>query len=238
MVNLFKMDKYEVIAVFIPAMLCSVLIIISFYPMIDFKTIMDLSEDSTKLFVSLGLSPFVCYGLIHFFMTLVQRFSKYVIEQPYFGKNNERMPTTLYLLHNEPFGDLLLAEQVRTKVKSDFGIELFSKKKETNNRSEAVRMILSATKRIKKHNQQTNNEMYNRRNRRYGQCRNIIGGCLISILVSLLALYIQYNNGLGITFPLISILIAVALEMFHIFMYKKLAEEFACDFFETYLNTK
>lgn len=232
------MDKYEIIAVLIPAVINSSLIILAFAPFLDFENIKQYSLESANLFVSLGGLVVVYYALIQIYMTLVQRFSKFFVEQLYFGRNGQRMPTTQYLLYGEEFGDKLLAEKIRAKVKADFNIDLLTKTKEKNNHSEAVQTILSATKLIKKQNQQANNEMYNRKNRRYGQCRNIIGGCIISIIVSLSVLGILFYNNADITFPLYAVLITLTLGLIHLLMYKRLAEEFACEFFETYLNTK
>ena len=110
--NLLSLDKYDMEAVVAPAMLSLILIIPSVEVFIDFALVKDVFKEipSTVLAVVAMLIVFVIWR------NIVRIVSKSIFEPIMFGRNSERLPTTLFLLKENSEVDNLLAEKVREKI--------------------------------------------------------------------------------------------------------------------------
>lgn len=230
--NLLSLDKYDMEAVVAPAMLSLILIIPSVEVFIDFALVKDVFREipSTVLAVVAMLIVFVVWR------NIVRIVSKSIFEPIMFGRNSERLPTTLFLLKENSDGDNLLVEKVREKIKADFGITLKSVTTECQNPLQASSCIASAVKLVKKSVQNNNPEMYKRRNIRYGFWRNMIGGCLISFGVNIVLMVIAYINSYSVYLELTCLLCALALGIFSYICCNKAAKDYANELFETYLT--
>lgn len=230
--NLLSLDKYDMEAVVAPAMLSLILIIPSVGVFIDFASAKEVFRGipSTVLAIVAMLIVFVIWR------NIVRIVSKSIFEPIMFGKNSERLPTTLFLLRGNSYGDNLLAEKVRKKIKADFGITLKSVTTERQDSLQASSCIASAVKLVKKSVQNNNPEMYKRRNIRYGFWRNMIGGCLISFGLNFVLMVIAYLNSYSVYLELTCLLCALALGIFSYICCNKAAKDYANELFETYLT--
>ena len=81
-------------------------------------------------------------------------------------------------------------KNIAKKVKTDFGIKLFSEKEEETNPDEAKRTIVDAVGKIREVTR--GNENLQQYNRLYGFFRNYLGACVYAIAFIVLALIINY----------------------------------------------
>lgn len=230
-----KFDKYELFAVYVPTICCIFICILASWPLIDWLKCAGLIEYlppiAKNAFVTIG-------GLAYIIVlsTFVQRLSKYIVETLWFGKNRDKFPTTKYLLHGDSFGNEIVADKIRSLVKKQYDITLLSARQEKNDWSKAVRSIVSAIDIIKKEVQKANDDMYNRKNRRYGQCRNMIGGMTITFSISILCFISTLHFNLDMICPLTATLISIGTLLYYAIMYKSIANEYANELFNTYIS--
>lgn len=230
-----KFDKYELFAVYVPTICCIFVCILASWPLIDWLKCAGLIESLP----SIAKNAFVTIGGLAYIIvlsTFVQRLSKYIVEALWFGKNRDKFPTTKYLLHGDSFGNEIVADKIRSLVKKQYDITLLSARQEKNDRSKAVRSIVSAIEIIKKEVQKANDDMYNRKNRRYGQCRNMIGGMTITFSISIFCFISTLHFNLDMTCPLTATLISIGALSYNAIMYKSIANEYANELFNTYIS--
>ena len=75
-----------------------------------------------------------------------------------------------------------------------------------------------------------------RKNRRYGQCRNMIGGMTITLSISILCCILTLHLNLGMTSSVIATLISIGALLYNAVMYKNIANEYANELFNTYIS--
>ena len=230
-----KFDKYELFAVYVPTICCISICILASWPLIDWLKcagfIEYLPPIAKNALVTIGVLVYIIV-----LSTFVQRLSKYFVEAIWFGKNRDKFPTTKYLLHGDSFGNEIVADKIRIIVKKQHDITLLSARQEKNDRFKAVRSIASAVDIIKKEVQKANDDMYNRKNRRYGQCRNMIGGMTITLSISILCCILTLHLNLGMTSSVIATLISIGALLYNAVMYKNIANEYANELFNTYIS--
>lgn len=230
-----KFDKYELFAVYVPTICCISICILASWPLIDWLKcagfIEYLPPIAKNALVTIGALVSIVV-----LSTFVQRLSKYLVETLYFGRNRENFPTTKYLLHGDSFGNEIVADKIRSFVKKQYDITLLSARQEENDRFKAVRSIASAVDIIKKEVQKANDDMYNRKNRRYGQCRNMIGGMTITFFISILCCISTLYFNLDMTCPETATLISIGALLYNAVMYKSIANEYANELFNTYIS--
>ena len=140
-------------------------------------------------------------------------------------------------MHGDSFGNEIVADKIRSFVKKQYDITLLSARQEKNDRFKAVRSIASAVDIIKKEVQKANDDMYNRKNRRYGQCRNMIGGMTITFFISILCCISTLHFNLDMTCPETATLISIGALLYNAVMYKNIANEYANELFNTYISS-
>lgn len=122
--------------------------------------------------------------VIVFLVIQLNRFiAKELFEKKYFNDGQE-IPTTRYLLHSDDFLSKQIKKTIHEKILQDFQITILSPKKEKKDLSEAKKVIIMAVARIRE--KLRKNKMVLRHNMEYGFMRNIIGGSVIAILLSLI----------------------------------------------------
>ena len=230
-----KFDKYELFAVYVPTICCISICILASWPLIDWLKCAGFIECLPPIAKNAVLTIGALVSIV-VLSTFVQRLSKYLVETLYFGRNREKFPTTKYLLHSDSFGNEIGADKIRSFVKKQYDITLLSARQEKNDRFKAVRSIASAVDIIKKEVQKANDDMYNRKNRRYGQCRNMIGGMTITLSISILCCILTLHLNLGMTSSVIATLISIGALLYNAVMYKNIANEYANELFNTYIS--
>lgn len=182
-----KTTEYYIKARLFPTILCIVPFVILYY--FGFRDriiafVVFLEEHKWLGDVSISVA-------ITYLMTQINRFvAKELFERFYF-KDEKEMPTTNYLLHSNTFFAQSTKSRIREKIKEKFGIELLSPSQEKENELEARKVIIDAVSQIR--NVTRDNSLLLQHNREYGFVRNLIGGCVVAVLVILFNLYFFMN---------------------------------------------
>lgn len=230
MFDYLHLDKYDREAVIPPAIFTTILMIGASWQLVDYVSFFrNINISSAVLLAAIFSVTVIWYHI-------VRLVGKNLIEPIMFGNKRQKFPTTRFLLLNEDFGDKILAEKVRLKIEKDFHMYLKSKTQEKNNPAAARNVIEAAVKLIKKAVQASQNDMYLRKNIRYGLYRNTTGGCVLAIFVeSAIALY---SLVCGHPFMIGWVTMAVSLVLVILFskFTKDAANEYASELFETYLS--
>ena len=227
-----KLYQYDAEAVLMPSIICCILVCCSIYPFIDWDIVyLKLGFVSTYT-----LTLIVFMAFLSVIMKIVRTFSKRFVEQIQFGKKQEHMPTTEYLMLTSDFGNPIIRDKVRAKIKTDFQITLKSRSVEEKDKKLAQMLITSAVALIRKQMQKLSLEMYNRKNRRYGGCRNLIGASYISSAVSIVSVIAANYSQANLIYPMSVLGISVTLALYLHYIYRDLAEDYANELYESYLT--
>ena len=187
------MDKYEKIARVYPCIAGSIIPIIlsgififRFFP--SGWNIWETFIAKISVFVPIT----VFYGALGFWCrTIIANTSKLIFQFPLFKQDETMMPTTQLIswksTKRKSEQDI---KNIAKKVKTDFGIKLFSEKEEETNPDEAKRTIVDAVGKIREVTR--GNENLQQYNRLYGFFRNYLGACVYAIVFIVLALIINY----------------------------------------------
>ncbi len=126
----------------------------------------------------LGLSAAIVFLLVQ-----INRFvAKEVFQRLYF-KDELYMPSTSYLLKKSSFYPLQIKNNIRSKIKDKFQINLVEAEYETIDENNARKMIAMAVSQIR--NSLRDNSMLLQHNIEYGFWRNLIGGSLVALIISI-----------------------------------------------------
>lgn len=232
--NILFIDQYDREAVLAPSVVCCLIAFSAFYSYIPYQEILIFMRSSILLYSS--IFSIILYCILILIMAIVRQISRKFVEHIVFGNNYEKIPTTEYLLHSSSFGNSTIAEKVRGKIKRDFDISLKTQASEEKDINSAKNTIAAAVALIRKKLQGSSNEMYNRKNRRYGICRNFIGAFYISSIVSIIALLFGVATEQSILLAILALAISITLFLLLFLFYKDIAKDYANELFESYLN--
>ena len=228
--DILPLDRYDFEAVLIPAIISIILMVGASWQLIDYISL-DKSVDTSS--TVLAISTIAIIGVWY---QVVRIAGKKIVETAMFGGKLQFLPTTRYLMYSDEFGDSLLADKVRNKIEKDFGIELKSKAQEKKNQKAAAEIIVSAVKLVKQQVQTSNNEMYLRKNIRYGLFRNTTGGCLLAVLAEIVFAIVSIVNSTSFTLGWAIMAVTVIIMIITYRCAKDTAAEYANELFETYIN--
>lgn len=159
--------------------------------------------------------PVACFYL---FTELARRISKEVFQNRIFN-NGLNLPTTNFLLHlDETYSDVK-TKRIHDKIYSDFGIKIPSLREESDSPIQSRKIINEAVKNIL--SKVKNGFLTMQHNAEYGFWRNLAGGSIISISMSLINCIVFqwiYPEGNALR---VSIFLA-AIYAIHLFFAKKL----------------
>lgn len=130
---------------------------------------------------SFGLSA----AVIFLFVQINRLIAKEVFQR-FFFQDEVRMPSTNHLLWQDSFFEDQIKVQIRTKIKDRFNIDLLDKRGEAQNEMKGRRLIVTAVSQIR--NVLRGNKMLLQHNIEYGFFRNLIGGSLLAVAVSIFLL--------------------------------------------------
>lgn len=182
-----KTTEYYIKARLFPTIICAIPILTLYYfgfseKVIDFIDFLKGYKWVSDVTISIA---------IIYLMTQINRFVSKELFQIFFFKDEINMPTTNFLLHSGTFFAENIKRSIREKIKEKFDIELLTKSEEDENELEARKNIVGAVAQVR--NATRDNNLLLQHNIEYGFTRNLIGGCAIAVLVSLLNLYF-FNN--------------------------------------------
>lgn len=133
-------------------------------------------------------------AIIFLFVQINRMVSKEVFQKLYFT-DEIKMPTTSYILWNNPEYPDNIKSILREKVKASFNIELLSRDEEAANELNARKMIVTACSQMR--NAVRDNQLLLQHNIEYGFWRNLIGGCFIAAIFCIALVgygYFQHNQ--------------------------------------------
>lgn len=133
------------------------------------------------IITNLGLS-----AALLFLMVQINRLVSKEVFQRFYFQDEINMPTTNHLLWSDNFVDNSVKEIIRSKIQAKFGINLMSEIEEIAEESKSRKQIITAVSQIR--NSLRDNKLLLQHNIEYGFFRNLLGGCLIAVLFSLIIL--------------------------------------------------
>jgi len=227
-------NKYILQARYFPAILtvfpfCFLLNLIREY----FTTTLDGIFLLIAYLIQAGLS-----GAVFYFQMQLNRYISKEIFQNYIFKGENNLPTTLSLLWSDSTIDSTIKQMIHTKIKSLFDISLLTPEAEKNDKEHAKNLIIVAVSQIR--NSLRKNDQQIQHNREYGFWRNLAGGSLVAVCISIIIIIIEFfkcNNSL-IAICFIMFLIYSLLLCFCPHLIKKHGQYYAKSLFEQFLSLK
>lgn len=227
-----NMDDYDREAVFTPAMVNMIIMVI--------VALCSFLDPGLSFMQSGWLQPIirivgtiaVAAVLTRFIMLITQGVSK-IFEDINYGRDRLYFPTTSMLLLNDNSIGQDLKKRLRLELKSLYNIRLCSKDIERKNELEARRAAKSAVAIIRQDVATLNDDLTQRKLKRYGTFRNFLGGALFCLPVSIICWAI------GLTMPISSIASSIVLFFYVLITVVDyfLTRRAAIDYAETLLTT-
>lgn len=236
-----KLDLYDRIAVFEPAVVNLVFISSAVFAMCT-GGFQQMPNYSILKWILMTTSSIAILAILaRCLMNLFRSISKVLIQNIIYDRHQLRIPTTEYLLPTSKWGDRNTKLLVRKKVKKDFGIDLPTKEEELAGEVESRNCITTTVGRIRDYLRTKvafkKLKMYNKKNRRYGYVRNFLGGFLflMPIYIALIIYCLLYTRD---TFLWVLGIFALHFLFFgwYFLTLKNEAEDYANELFITYLN--
>jgi len=181
--------------------------------------------------VQTGLS-----GAVFYFQMQLNRFiSKEIFQSRIFNGEND-LPTTLWLLWSDSTIDSTTKQMIHTKIKSLFDILLLTPEAESNDKDHAKKLVIVAVSQIR--NSLRINDQQVQHNREYGFWRNLAGGSLVAVCISIIIGIIGYSkdNNSSIVISFVMFLIYGLLLCFCPYLIKKHGQYYAKSLFEQFLS--
>ncbi|MES2827389.1 MAG: hypothetical protein V4687_04520 [Bacteroidota bacterium] len=153
----------------------------------------------------------ISFALV-FLLTQVNRILSKEIFQRFYFKDEINMPTTNYLLWSNGYYEPVIKEKLRLKIHSMYDIELHSPSDETADEESSRKRIMVAVSQIR--NNLRENPLLFQHNIEYGFFRNLLGGSVIAIIISIsLALYANSHDDKNLFFIGITMILVYAIPL-------------------------
>lgn len=229
------MNKYYITSRLIPAILTSIPACTAYYyflaPLISTNTSHIYWLHPVE---NIGLMT----GIIFLVMQINRYISKEVFEKKYF-KNESEMPTTNYLMDSNTYYTSEIKRAIRSKIKRDFEIDLLSQQQDSSNELTVRKNITMAVSQVRSFLKE--NSMIYRHNMEYGFFRNLIGGCvpalIISLIMALMFKVVQINETMFWISLGLSVIYFVPISLSKTII-NKYGSYYAKILFEQYLETR
>lgn len=220
-------DKYELNTQYIPALLCSlpfILVVMYFISKIDASF---WGAVLTQTAGGIGIS-----GAIYYLASYTCRHVGKWLEDAMFN-NGESFPTTTYLLDYDTHFSNEHKQEIRSKIFNNFNIDL---KDRTRNTHASRQRIHEAVGRIRQQFFKAN-DMILMRNIQFGFSKNLAGGSLVALVVSvaLLTISLTAQTQLSSNMCVILIFWYVALSIYGLIAMRSNAKRYALALFDEFL---
>ena len=187
-----KFDQYKRNAQVYPAVLSTIIPLAIFCYFLLSPELLEMLGWISGLAVATGAGGLTI--VLTFLIIEVNRFlSKFLFEKKYFDDEYEFPSTRFLLFTDDEFSDVLKA-RVRRKIRNDFGLDLLDKNEEQQDPLQAKRLIIEAVPHIR--NMTRDDSFISRANIRYGFFRNLVGGSIIGLVLSVLNAVALYSKDL------------------------------------------
>lgn len=171
------MDKYILQARFAPALITMIPILIFYVYYFNpiFAPILSSVTPLLPVVAGISISSALLFGV----MQLNRLLSK-LIFQRWLYQDEQNMPTTDYLLPNNPIIDKVSKERYYDLIKTDFNIDMRGSFQQLTSEVDQRKMIVRVVGQIRK--KLDGNTMLLQHNIEYGFFRNLCGGAVLAIL--------------------------------------------------------
>jgi hypothetical protein len=188
------LNKYTRTARIYPAIICSIPIFLLNFFLLRFYTADFLASlEGVKWVGGITLSV-----ALTFLLAQAARFvGKELFERIHF-KDELYMPTTEFLLHSDQTYSTEHKGRLHSKILNDFGITIYSPEKEERDRVSARKIIVECISMVR--GKVKDGQLLLQHNIEYGFARNLIGGSLLALYISILNIYVFgffFPNQLG-----------------------------------------
>ncbi|MHC0445653.1 hypothetical protein ACWA1F_09580 [Flavobacterium sp. 3-218] len=229
------MNQYFIRARLFPTILTSIPIII----FINYVLNKELYPSLEQIYLILPtLTSFGISGAIIFLSVQINRIVSKELFQKFYFKEEIEMPTTKMILWQDSKLDKNIKSKIRKKINEKFQIKLKNEIDEISQTEESKKQIVFAVSQIR--NLLRGNSFLFRHNIEYGFIRNLIGGSLIALIISVVILiysYVTKDKTLEIT-SIILIFIYSLPVIFSKFIIKKFGNYYAKTLYEQFLTEK
>lgn len=155
------------------------------------------------------------------------------LAKTFFQPTEEQLATTNLLLYQNQDMGKGIKNAIHLRIQSEFGITLLSQPEEQADPLEARRWIVEAVSRIKERTR--NNKMVRRRNIAYGFMRNLVGGALLALLVSIIGDLLSRYWGSPVSTFIVSGVVYGLLILLHRPLIRHFGREYAKTLFQQYM---
>jgi hypothetical protein len=228
------LNKYSRIARIYPAVLCSLPIFLLNYFFLKFYTADFLSSlNGVKWTGGITLSL-----VLTFLLAQTARFiGKELFEKTHF-KDELSMPTTEMLLHLDENYSSDHKKRLHAKIFSDFGIQVCTAQEEISENERARKIIVECVSMIR--GKVKDGRLLLQHNIEYGFIRNLVGGSVISVFLSIINLFIFgyfFYNQLAFSLSLFMAIFYLAMVMMGRFLLGRYGIRYAKVLIQEYLLT-
>lgn len=193
-------NKYSIKGRLIPTVLCAIPFLIFQYSYLTSEQIEFITELGAMKFVG---DVTISIAIIYFLMQVNRFLSKHIFEAIYF-KKQLYFPTTTRLLLSDDTLSQDYKDRIREKAEKEFQINFLNQEQELANELNARKTIRDIVGLIRR--KVGEGTLSLQHNIEYGFFRNLIGGSIISLLMSFTLIYISQENSnkfiLGISITL------------------------------------
>ncbi|MCL7764375.1 hypothetical protein MPF19_13190 [Polaribacter sp. Z014] len=228
-----KINTYYINARLFPTILTSIPILSLYYfgfseELIEFMTFLEGYKWASDITLSIAT--------IYFLVQINRLISKELFQNLLF-KEELNMPTTNFLLNSDSTLAKSMKLQIVQKIATDFNIQLLDSNSENNNEEEARKTISSAVAQIR--NATRNNSMLLQHNIEYGFVRNLIGGSVLAVIISIFNIFIfqyTFSNSFAFKLNLVFLCIYILPIILSKLLINKYGKYYAKILFEQYLK--
>lgn len=226
-------DRYSVFARLLPAMLSAA----PFY-VLSLYYITPKAADFIELlrtFTWVG-DLTITTAAIYFLMQVNRWISKSLFEDRIFNNGNKQ-PTTEYLLHLHTYYSQEYTQQIHDKISHELNIKLYAPSEELDNENEARKKIAEAVSLIR--TKVASGRLVGQHNIEYGFARNLAGGSVVGVLISLINLAIFSFLGSIAKAAIISLVLGIVYALYLLFadrLLKSLGENYARVLIQEYMS--
>lgn len=227
-----KFDKYNRTARIYPSIIVLLPFLI-FTIYCDIENLKDVFDDLLKVKI---IGNVAISAVLMYFLTQINRFlGKFLFEKNIFS-NEIEMPTTNFLLFSDTEFSSEYKRQIREQISKDFKIDLPDEQEENLDLKNTRKRIVEAVGLIRQ--KVKNGRLLLQHNIEYGFARNLIGGAIIGLVMSLfdVVYFFKHDNNL---IGIISITLAIGfgiLLLIHKPIIKHLGNQYAKRLFQEYLQ--
>ncbi len=227
-----KFDKYNRTARLYPSIIILIpFLLFTIYCNID--GLKDVFDDLLKVKIVGNIT--ISVVLLYLLVQINRFFGKFLFERHLF-KNEMEMPTTNFLLFSDQQYSKDYKTKIRERIQKDFKITLLTEEEELVDPVNARKMIIEAVGLIRQ--KVKNGRLLLQHNIEYGFARNLIGGSILGLIMSIVDsvyFYLQSNKLLfGLSLTLI-VCFAILL-CIHKPIIKHLGNQYAKRLFQEYLQ--